>query len=84
MERKPRLKLAPDEYDALRLRVLERDGWRCQICGSMSDLQVHHLKHRSRLGNDELDNLIALCLRCHRPTQNRAMTQRTLELFDPP
>ena len=66
LQRKPRLKLAPDEYSALRRRILERDGWRCQICGSMRDLQVHHLKHRSRLGDDEPDNLIALCLRCHR------------------
>jgi len=29
-QKKPRLKLAPNEYAALRRRVLERDGWRCQ------------------------------------------------------
>ena len=63
---KPRLRLAREEYDVLRRRVLERDGWRCQKCGSSSDLQVHHLRYRSKRGNDEPDNLIALCACCHR------------------
>jgi DNA-directed RNA polymerase subunit M/transcription elongation factor TFIIS len=62
---KLRLKLAPAEYDALRRRVLERDGWRCQVCGS-SKLQVHHLQRRSKLGDDEPDNLIVVCACCHR------------------
>src|SRR5437867_14199 len=61
-----RLKLGRKEYAALQRQVLERDGWRCQICGSAQDLQVHHLKFRSKSGNDELPNLIALCARCHR------------------
>src|SRR6266853_6378477 len=51
---------------SLRRRVLERDGWRCQICGSSADLQVHHQQFRSKLGDDALDNLISLCARCHR------------------
>jgi 5-methylcytosine-specific restriction endonuclease McrA len=64
--RRPRLKLGFEEYKALCNLVLERDGWRCQSCGSSKDLQVHHLKERSRLGDDELDNLITLCVDCHR------------------
>jgi 5-methylcytosine-specific restriction endonuclease McrA len=62
----PRLKLDPEEYCALRNQVLERDGWRCQNCGSSRDLQIHHLKARSQLGSDLLQNLIALCSDCHR------------------
>jgi 5-methylcytosine-specific restriction endonuclease McrA len=46
-------------------RVLERDGWRCQKCGSLENLQVHHRVKRSQEGNDCLDNLVALCARCH-------------------
>jgi 5-methylcytosine-specific restriction endonuclease McrA len=54
---------------------LERDGWRCPLCGSSSDLQIHHLRSRSKLGDDELSNLIMLCVDCHgrqheyRPTE---------------
>ena len=47
-------------------QVLQRDGWRCQNCGSLTNLQVHHLKFRSRLGDDAESNLITLCASCHR------------------
>jgi predicted restriction endonuclease len=65
-QKRPRLVLNPEGYDHLRARVLERDGWRCQCCGSSTNLQVHHLIHRSQLGADELDNLMTLCADCHR------------------
>jgi 5-methylcytosine-specific restriction endonuclease McrA len=63
--KKRRLKLDPAKYEILHRQVLERDGWRCQFCGSMLHLQVHHLKFRSRSGGDEEQNLITLCARCH-------------------
>jgi predicted restriction endonuclease len=65
-QKRPRLKLSVEDYNLLRHRVLERDGWRCQNCGSSKDLHVHHLKKRSKLGDDALDNLITLCLICHK------------------
>jgi len=40
-------------------------GWRCQSCGAMSCLEVHHLKYRSHSGHDTEKNLITLCSRCH-------------------
>jgi 5-methylcytosine-specific restriction endonuclease McrA len=64
-QRRPRLTLSRKEYDRLRIRVLERDRWKCQRCGSSIDLQVHHLRYRGRLGPDTLDNLISLCANCH-------------------
>jgi 5-methylcytosine-specific restriction endonuclease McrA len=64
-KRMPRLKLPLREYATLRTRALERDGWRCQFCGSSNNLQVHHLKSRSKLGDDALQNLISLCVTCH-------------------
>ena len=39
-----RLRLDPESYRELHRQVLERDGWRCQVCGSMQNLQVHHLQ----------------------------------------
>jgi 5-methylcytosine-specific restriction endonuclease McrA len=64
-QKRPRLKLSIEDYNSLRNRVLERDGWRCQNCGSSKDLHVHHLEKRSKLGDDALDNLITLCANCH-------------------
>ncbi len=61
----PRLRLGDQAYRDLLRRVLERDSWRCQICGSMQRLQVHHRKFRSQGGGDSEANLITLCAECH-------------------
>jgi 5-methylcytosine-specific restriction endonuclease McrA len=63
--RPPRLRLDAVSYERLRQQVLRRDGWRCQACGAMSNLEVHHKEFRSRLGNDSEANLITLCTVCH-------------------
>jgi 5-methylcytosine-specific restriction endonuclease McrA len=60
-----RVRLDATSYRELHRQVLERDGWRCQACGSMQRLQVHHLKFRSHAGSDEQQNLITLCAECH-------------------
>jgi 5-methylcytosine-specific restriction endonuclease McrA len=59
------LRLDPDSYDQLRIHVLQRDGWRCQACGAMSNLEVHHREFRSQAGDDSEQNLITLCAGCH-------------------
>jgi hypothetical protein len=72
---KPRLKLRREEYGSLRHRVLERDGWRCQICGSSADLQVHHQRFRSKLGDDALQFDLALCLLSSSATWAQTITR---------
>ena len=64
--KQPRFRLDPDSYSKLCQQVLERDGWRCQNCGSPNDLQVHHICPRSSLGDDVAENLVTLCDGCHR------------------
>jgi ATP-dependent DNA helicase RecQ len=61
----PRLRLDSESYDRLREQVLQRDGWRCQSCGSMVNLEVHHQEFRSQGGDDSEENLITLCEACH-------------------
>jgi len=63
--RRPRFRLDLASYRRLRQKVLERDGWRCQVCGSSQDLQVHHIQYRSQVGDDTQRNLITLCSGCH-------------------
>jgi 5-methylcytosine-specific restriction endonuclease McrA len=60
-----RIKLGMQIYRRLIRRVLERDGWRCQKCGSLENLQVHHKIKRSQLGSDLMSNLVTLCAYCH-------------------
>jgi len=67
----PRLRLDANNYRELHRHVLERDGWRCQVCGSMQHLQVHHRKLRSQAGGDDEQNLITLCSGCHAQIHTR-------------
>ena len=59
------LRLDPPSYESLRQQVLRRDGWRCQACGTMSNLEIHHQEFRSHSGHDTEENLITLCSPCH-------------------
>ena len=61
----PWVRLDTEAYRELQQQILRRDGWRCQVCGSMQNLQVHHLKFPSRSGEDAEPNLITLCADCH-------------------
>lgn len=55
-----------------RLQVLQRDGFRCQICGVTADdgahvrLEVDHRIPRTRGGTNDLSNLVTLCFACNR------------------
>ena len=66
-----RLRLDPKAYEALRQQVLRRDGWRCQSCGRMANLEIHHRQFRSHSGHDAEENLITLCSICHASAHQR-------------
>ena len=57
------------EWASIRMRVLERAGWRCQACGLRRRLDIHHVVKRSQGGSDfDLNQLAALCRWCHDQT----------------
>ena len=71
-----RLEYGPDWSDR-REAVVTRDQSTCQVCAqsmSSSQLHVHHLEplrsFQSRREANRLDNLIAVCPRCHRRLEN--------------
>lgn len=64
--KRARIRAAPKQYAKLRKEILVRDGWRCQKCGRSTNLDVHHIRWRSDLGDDTEANLITLCRECHR------------------
>jgi 5-methylcytosine-specific restriction endonuclease McrA len=63
----PSLRVDP----SLRQEILRRDSWRCQSCGTMSNLEVHHQQFRSHSGDDSELNLITLCTACHAQAHHR-------------
>lgn len=50
----------------LRERVLVRDNYTCQACGTVStELEVDHKVSKAKDGTDGMDNLQSLCPSCH-------------------
>ncbi len=79
-KRRPKYSIQHQEAADLRLRVLQRDGWRCQQCGSKMNLHVHHMIHLSQLGASSLANLITLCAECHQSAHEPKIV-RISEMF---
>lgn len=50
----------------IRKKVLSRDHYECQYCGSSNDLCVGHKVPRCRGGDDSISNLEAICRKCSR------------------
>ena len=65
------VRLDPLSYESLHQQIVRRDGWRCQSCGTMSNLEVHHREFRSHSGSDSEENLITLCTACHARVHRR-------------
>jgi hypothetical protein len=51
-------------YPAKYRRVLRESGYRCFYCGDTADT-VDHIIPRAKGGTDDIDNLVAACLRCN-------------------
>lgn len=76
--------------DEQRQRILERDGYRCQLnkCFGIEDLtgvpcddrlEVHHLRYPEKDDSD----LITVCLRCHDIITDAVRREREKKPFDP-
>jgi len=75
-----------NDWETLRQEVYKRDNYICQDCGvkceSKSDckntdniIQCHHIENYKTNKNNNLNNLITLCLKCHL-TRHKAKGQR--------
>lgn len=67
--------------------ILERDNWQCQKCGMTQEahfvifnrsLDMHHIDGEGRgkqNPNNDIDNIISLCTRCHTKFHNDIMAK---------
>lgn len=56
--------IASKEWQRKRLARIKLDGYKCHICGSSRNLNVHHLTYE-RLGHEDMEDLMTLCRSCH-------------------
>lgn len=53
--------------------ILERDGHRCYVCESDCEkLEIHHILKRRLGGSNNPENLITLCVKCHRAIETNS------------
>jgi 5-methylcytosine-specific restriction endonuclease McrA len=52
-------------WKKLRRKCLARDHWRCRVCDSHFNLQVHHRRYAKAWGSETVDDLTTLCERHH-------------------
>lgn len=57
--------LESETWHRIRGSILKRDHYRCRICGSGHNLQVHHLWYPEVLGEETPESLVTLCQGCH-------------------
>lgn len=53
------------KHRAVQKQGRKRDGNCCQICGSSTNVQGHHIFDYSLGGSPTCDNIVSLCSRCH-------------------
>lgn len=65
------------QWDEIRLRVRQRDQFRCQVCGLIETGKAHHVHHKTPLRSftnledaNRLENLITLCPNCHQQAES--------------
>jgi len=56
--------LRSDWWMLVKRQKKKRAGFRCEMCSSSKNLEVHHKTYENR-GNEHWEDLIVLCLICH-------------------
>jgi len=64
MKRRPP-RMPARAWARMRVAVFRRDGYRCRRCGSAGRLECDHVRPLHHGGNDDIENLQALCVECH-------------------
>jgi len=62
------------EWEALRKRVLERDGYVCAYCGREAT-EADHVVAKARGGKDAMENLVAACKDCNGRKQDKELVR---------
>jgi len=56
--------LESDAWQNIRKKILNRDNNKCVVCGTSSNLDIHHITYE-RVGNEDVDDLVTVCRKHH-------------------
>ena len=58
---KKKITVTQDTYN----KVMQRDNYRCRLCGTSLNLHLHHIDGRGKDLTNDINNCIMLCRHCH-------------------
>jgi hypothetical protein len=61
------------EWRKIRLIVIKRDNYKCQLCPNTERLQVHHIIPWRDTHDNSPENLITLCIYCHQRIKGKPL-----------
>jgi hypothetical protein len=76
-----RRRLNHNAWRKLSKQVIALYGNKCAVCGSKKGLVAHHKIAWIEGGTDTLDNLVALCNKCHPKIENDSKARRAIERY---
>lgn len=69
--------MVTEVWKRMRERRLTIDGYRCSMCGSAKNLQVHHIHYPEVWGEEDVENeLRTYCDKCHRMLHAKDMEDK--------
>lgn len=72
--------LRTPKWHTTRAAAIRRAGGKCQRCGAVEGLEVHHRTY-ARLGRERPEDLVVLCRRCHGGAHDAQRYERGLDTY---
>lgn len=67
-----------EQWQSVRRRRLQLDGYQCQRCGTGTNLVVHHISYAHLGQPGEVEDLVTLCKACHSEVHEEDIRKRGL------
>lgn len=58
-----------------RIKRIKNDGYKCQLCGSAMNLQVHHITYEN-VPFEKDDDLLTVCKSCHQKLHEKDLERK--------
>lgn len=71
---------APENWTAIRVKILERDDYMCAYCGKKATT-VDHLIPKTKGGTEDDDNLVSCCKSCNTIKGNRTVKDAGFKFY---
>ena len=58
--------ISSEKWNIIKHIIVRKRGYKCELCGHIRNIQLHHKNYDHKLGYEREEDLILLCDRCHK------------------